>query len=118
MYIYIYIYPCTHAYTHQQTAAKMESFAQVNENLDVQLATMEKSLNITCASTMPEQQVDDLLMQVADENGLEIQSQLSRIGVGSGVTVSANSRERKEKEKEKESEESELERRLKELQSI
>lgn len=54
----------------------MDSFEKQFENLDVTSKVMENSMADSTSATMPESQVDNLMQQVADEHGLEFQSQL------------------------------------------
>lgn len=54
----------------------MDKFEQQFENLDVQVEYMENSMGQTTALTTPGDQVDELIQQVADENGLEVQMEL------------------------------------------
>jgi charged multivesicular body protein 1 len=49
----------------------MEKFEQQFEDMDVQTSYMESSIGQSTASTTPQDQVDELIRQVADENGLE-----------------------------------------------
>jgi len=57
---------------------------------------------------MPESQVEGLMAQIADEHGLEFQSELNKVGVGQS----------KLKEPAANDEEKDLESRLKKLQGI
>ncbi|TPX38605.1 hypothetical protein SeMB42_g06637 [Synchytrium endobioticum] len=57
----------------EQISQVMDKFEKQFEDLDVQTAYMESSIGQTTAQTTPQDQVDDLIQQVADENGLELQ---------------------------------------------
>jgi charged multivesicular body protein 1 len=61
---------------HMQVSMIMDKFEQQFEDLDVQTSYMEGSMSQTTAMTTPVDQVDDLMQQVADENGLELQMEL------------------------------------------
>ncbi|EDV29805.1 expressed hypothetical protein [Trichoplax adhaerens] len=60
----------------QKVTATMEKFEKVFENLDVHTQTMEDSMGNATTLTTPTDQVDTLIQQVAEENGLEVMSQL------------------------------------------
>lgn len=51
----------------------MEKFEQQFEDLDVHSETVENAMNATTAMSTPQDQVDTLMQQVADEAGLELQ---------------------------------------------
>ncbi|KAJ3322513.1 Charged multivesicular body protein 1a [Blyttiomyces sp. JEL0837] len=72
----------------EQISMVMDKFEQQFEDLDVQTSYMESAMGQTTAMTTPGDQVDDLLQQVADENGLELSMNMPNAGVGVGtVTV-------------------------------
>ncbi len=54
----------------------MDKFETQFEDLDVQTSYMEGTMGATTASATPQDQVDLLLQQVADENGIEVNQQL------------------------------------------
>jgi charged multivesicular body protein 1 len=54
----------------------MDKFEQQFEDLDVQTEYMENTMGQTTAMTTPQDQVEELMQQVADENGLELQQTL------------------------------------------
>lgn len=56
----------------------MDKFESQFEDLDVQTAYMEGTVGTATASTTPQEQVDSLMQQVADEAGLELNSQLGQ----------------------------------------
>ena len=68
----------------------MSKFEQQFEDLDVQTSYMESVMGQSTTLTTPQNEVDTLVMQVADEHGLEVQMDLP--GVSSATA--------KEKEKE------------------
>ncbi|KDN37820.1 hypothetical protein K437DRAFT_259658 [Tilletiaria anomala UBC 951] len=54
----------------------MDKFETQFEDMDVQTSYMEGTMGATTASVTPQDQVDLLLQQVADENGIELNHQL------------------------------------------
>jgi len=60
----------------------MDKFERQFEDLDVASKVMESSMSTSTAQNMPVGQVDELMKQVADEHGLEFESQLDSVGVG------------------------------------
>ena len=54
----------------------MDKFEKQFEDLDVQTQTMENAMSSTTTITAPENQVDTLMQQVADEAGLELNMEL------------------------------------------
>lgn len=54
----------------------MDKFEQQFEDLDVQTEYMENSMGQTTATMTPGDQVEELMQQVADENGLELQQNM------------------------------------------
>eukprot|EP00484_Ammonia_sp_Unknown_P019877 CAMPEP_0197025766 /NCGR_PEP_ID=MMETSP1384-20130603/5994_1 /TAXON_ID=29189 /ORGANISM="Ammonia sp." /LENGTH=209 /DNA_ID=CAMNT_0042454337 /DNA_START=101 /DNA_END=730 /DNA_ORIENTATION=+ len=93
----------------EKISSVMDKFEQQFEDLDLTSQYMENAIDSTTSATMPESQVENLMAQIADENGLEFQSNLDDIGVGKGQLKSA--------EKNKDNGD-ELEERLKKLQGI
>lgn len=69
----------------------MDKFEQQFEDLDVQTEYMENSMGNTAALTTPQDQVDDLISQVAEENGLEFAQNLP--GASIGIAASAQKEE-------------------------
>ena len=67
----------------------MDKFEQQFEDLDVKSAYMEGAMDQTTASTTPEDQVKDLINQVADEHGLQVAANLDDAGmVGTSMPAS------------------------------
>eukprot|EP00128_Syssomonas_multiformis_P006117 Colp12_sorted_trinity150504_noHs@11723 len=60
----------------------METFEKQFEDLDVHSQVMERSMGSAMAMSTPEDQVDALIQQVADEHGLEVTGQLDAAQVG------------------------------------
>eukprot|EP01120_Amphizonella_sp_Union-15-10_P012540 TRINITY_DN5591_c0_g1_i1.p1 TRINITY_DN5591_c0_g1~~TRINITY_DN5591_c0_g1_i1.p1 ORF type:complete len:199 (+),score=43.00 TRINITY_DN5591_c0_g1_i1:96-692(+) len=82
----------------------MDQFEKQFEDLDVQSEYVENAINQTTALTTPQDQVDDLIKQVADEHNLELGEQLGHLRVS-----------KKEAEKVVEVEQDELSQRLAKL---
>ncbi|WVQ72286.1 hypothetical protein IAR50_001836 [Cryptococcus sp. DSM 104548] len=59
----------------------MDKFESQFQDLDVQTSYMESTMSDTTAVAMPQDQVDGLMQQVADEAGLEIQHGLGEASV-------------------------------------
>lgn len=59
----------------------MDKFETQFEDLDVQTSYMEGTIGATTASATPQDQVDSLMQQVADENGLEVNHKLGDAGL-------------------------------------
>jgi len=85
----------------------MDKFEKQFEDLDVRSEYMENAMTATTAMTTPEDEVDTLMRQVADENDIEFQSELDTMKI-----------KKNEKEQVEEHEEDELAARLKKLQGI
>lgn len=94
----------------EKISAVMDKFEQQFEDLDLNSKYMENAIDSTTSQTMPESQVESLMAQIADEHGLEFQSQMDNIGIGKNKKVDAA--EQKEKD------EDDLQARLNKLQGI
>ncbi len=66
----------------------MDRFERDFENLDLQSATLEGSMSATTTLNAPQSQVDALMMQVADEAGLELNMDLPQANPQSAVGAS------------------------------
>jgi len=64
----------------------MDKFERQFEDLDVQSSYMENTMSSTVATSIPQNAVDGLMQQVADEAGLELNMQLPQ---GETSTISA-----------------------------
>jgi len=67
----------------------MDKFETQFSDLDVQTSYMESTMSDTTALTTPQDQVDGLINQVADENGLEISQKVGESRVPNAVPVQA-----------------------------
>jgi charged multivesicular body protein 1 len=87
----------------------MDNFEKQFEDLDVRAEYMENAMQSTTAMTTPEDDVETLMRQVADENDIEFQSELDTMKIKKKDDA---------KEEEEEVEEDDLAARLKKLQGI
>jgi len=93
-----------------QLSKIMDKFEKQFEDLDVKAAYMDGAMNISTAASTPAEQVDELIMMVADQNNLELGEAFSEIGP---VGIKAPAK----KEGTKESSADDLEARLASLRS-
>merc|ERR1711997_212969 len=63
----------------QKISEVMDKFESQFEDLDVRTAVMEDAMGSATTTTTPESQVEALMKQVADENGLEITENLASV---------------------------------------
>lgn len=56
-----------------RVASTMDQFERQFENLDIQSGVMEDAMNNQASLSTPEDEVNSLMMQVADEHGLDVQ---------------------------------------------
>ncbi|XP_042352358.1 charged multivesicular body protein 1a [Plectropomus leopardus] len=81
----------------QKVSAIMDKFESQVQNLDVHTSVMEDSMSSAMTLTTPQEQVDDLIHQIAEENGLEVMDQLSQLPAGA-TSVGAESSRSQERE--------------------
>jgi charged multivesicular body protein 1 len=72
-----------------QISVVMDKFESQFSDLDVQTSYMESTMSDTTALTTPQDQVDTLISQVADENGLEISQKVGQGNVPAATPVAA-----------------------------
>lgn len=72
-----------------QISMVMDKFESQFSDLDVQTSYMESTMSDTTALTTPQDQVDGLINQVADENGLEIQQKVGESKVPQAAPAQA-----------------------------
>ncbi|OUC46648.1 SNF7 family protein [Trichinella nativa] len=84
------------ALTTKKTSQLMDKFETEFVNLDVQSATMENAMSATSTLNAPQNEVDKLMQQVADEAGLELNMQLPSGQMSTIVGTSKNSAEQDE----------------------
>ncbi|XP_067125845.1 charged multivesicular body protein 1b [Centruroides vittatus] len=80
----------------EKISALMDKFERQFEDLDVQSSYMENTMSATTTVTVPQNDVENLMQQVADEAGLELNMELPRGETGSVVASSAASQEQDE----------------------
>lgn len=78
----------------------MDKFETQFEDLDVQTSYMEGTIGATTASATPQDQVDSLMQQVADENGIEMNHRLGEAALDGKVEELTKASEAAPKEKE------------------
>merc|ERR1712224_455489 len=64
----------------EKISALMDKFEHQFEDLDVKTQYMDGAMNATIATSMPSEQVDTLIEQVADANNLELGEAFSQAG--------------------------------------
>lgn len=76
----------------EKISTVMDQFERQFTELDVHAQVMENSMGVATSSMTPVDQVDALIQQVADQNGLEIRQQLDQLPAGT-ETVSSHAEE-------------------------
>jgi len=76
----------------EKISAVMDKFEKQFEDLDVQSSYMENTMSSTVTASIPQNDVDSLMQQVADEAGLELnmelpQGETSTIGTATAASV-------------------------------
>jgi len=64
----------------QKISSVMEKFESQFEDMDVRTSVMEDAMGSATTLSTPKEQVDSLIQQVAEENGLEITDMLAMAG--------------------------------------
>ncbi|XP_023227232.1 charged multivesicular body protein 1a-like [Centruroides sculpturatus] len=82
----------------QKVSAVMEKFEQQFEDLDVRTSVLEDAMGSVTTTSTPLEQVDNLIQQVAEENGLEIMDKLAEGGSVPAGTVSVGERSKAEED--------------------
>uniref|UniRef100_UPI00398E56AD charged multivesicular body protein 1a n=1 Tax=Pristiophorus japonicus TaxID=55135 RepID=UPI00398E56AD len=77
----------------QKISAVMDKFEQQVQNLDVHTSVMEDSMSSAMTLTTPQEQVDNLIVQIAEENGLEVMDQLNQLPDGAASLGESSVRE-------------------------
>ncbi|XP_074645705.1 charged multivesicular body protein 1a-like isoform X2 [Tubulanus polymorphus] len=72
----------------EKVQAVMDKFEKQFGDLDVTVSTVEDTIGNATTLSTPQDQVESLIKQVADENGLEVMDQLSGIQPGSSTLES------------------------------
>ncbi|KAM8861066.1 charged multivesicular body protein 1a [Synchiropus picturatus] len=82
----------------QKVSAVMDKFESQVQNLDVHTSVMEDSMGSAMAMTTPMEQVDNLIQQIAEENGLEVIDQLNQLPARSTTVEEGESSQTQNKE--------------------
>lgn len=73
----------------EKISSLMDKFENQFEDLDVQSSYMENTMSQTVTTSVPQQDVDGLMQQIADEAGLDLNMELPQAGsVGVSTQVS------------------------------
>lgn len=73
----------------EQISHLMETFEKQFDNMDVASEYMQNAIGESTASSMPEDEVNTLMAQVADENGIQMRAELTGIQQGSKLPTVA-----------------------------
>ena len=73
----------------EQISTTMDTFERQFEDLDVRTDFMETAMNNTTAGATPEDQVNLLMQEVAEEHQLDLSAQLAQEGAVPGAPVAA-----------------------------
>ena len=76
----------------------MDKFEKQFEDLDVQSSYMEGTMQSTTTATLPESQVDQLMHQIADEAGLELNMEMPNSETTAIATPAAASADKEQDE--------------------
>merc|ERR1712004_543893 len=60
----------------EQISKTMDKFEEQFTDMDLNAQYMEQAMDMSTANSTPATQVDDLMAQIADENGIDLESQL------------------------------------------
>lgn len=75
----------------EKISGLMEKFERQFETLDVQVAQMDDTMSSTTTLTTPQNQVDSLMHELADEAGLDLNMELPQGQTGSVGSIAASS---------------------------
>ncbi|XP_055349317.1 charged multivesicular body protein 1a-like [Paramacrobiotus metropolitanus] len=76
----------------------MDQFEHQFEDLDVRSQVMEGAMGSATVMSTPGEQVDQLIKQVADENGLDIMAELAKAQPDTALPAASTSRKEREEE--------------------
>merc|ERR1719499_2768646 len=93
----------------EDISKNMDKFEEQFENMDLNAQYMEQAIDTSTSQTTPQSQVEELMAQIADENGIELESKLATVDPLKKQTV---------QDKEEDVAEDDLEARLAKLQGI
>merc|ERR1719373_737794 len=63
----------------EDISKNMDKFEQQFEDMDLNAQYMEQAMDTSTAQTTPASQVDELMSQIADENGIDLESKLAEV---------------------------------------
>merc|ERR1719204_2520661 len=63
----------------EQISKNMDKFEEQFEDMDLNAQYMEQAMDTSTAQSMPQTQVDELMSQIADENGIDLESKLAEV---------------------------------------
>merc|ERR1719336_1756780 len=92
----------------EDISKNMDKFEQQFEDMDLNAQYMEQAMDTSTAETMPQNQVDELMSQIADEHGIDLEDKLAEV----------DPLKKKIASKEEDVQEDDLEARLAKLQGI
>merc|ERR1719471_2385472 len=92
----------------EDISKNMDKFEQQFEDMDLNAQYMEQAMDTSTSQTTPQSQVEELMSQIADENGIELESKLATV----------DPLKKKVASKEEDVQEDDLEARLAKLQGI
>lgn len=74
--------PMINTNTMTKMTMAMDKFEQQFENLDIHSKVMEDAIDTGTASAFNENQVDNLLQEIADENAMDVEELFEEAGIG------------------------------------
>ncbi|XP_077982838.1 charged multivesicular body protein 1B1-like [Glandiceps talaboti] len=80
----------------EKVSSLMDKFERSFEDLDVQSQVMDDTMSATTTLTVPQEMVDSLMQEVADEAGLEINMELPQAGQSALGEVASAAQEQDE----------------------
>merc|ERR1719300_1592801 len=63
----------------EDISKNMDKFEEQFENMDLNAQYMEQAMDTSTSQTTPQSQVEELMSQIADENGIELESKLAEV---------------------------------------
>merc|ERR1719336_858568 len=63
----------------EQISKNMDKFEEQFEDMDLNAQYMEQAMDTSTAQSMPQTQVDELMSQIADEHGIDLESKLTEV---------------------------------------
>merc|ERR1719242_611983 len=63
----------------EEISKNMDKFEQQFEDMDLNSQYMEQAMDTSTSQTTPQNQVQELMAQIADENGMDLESKLATV---------------------------------------